>query len=60
MNEKIRELLLGLINDNHYKPLKKEELALIFNIHPAEMPMFYNYLDELKVESCHLIKWDYL
>ena len=55
MNEKIRELLLGLINDNHYKPLKKEELALIFNIHPAEMPMFYNYLDELE-EDGYIVK----
>lgn len=51
MTEKIRESLLGLINDNHYNPLKKEELALIFNIHPAEMPIFYNFLDELEDEG---------
>ena len=55
MTDKIRELLLGLINDNHYKPLKKEELALIFNIHSAEMPMFYNYLDELE-EDGYIVK----
>ena len=51
MTEKIREQLLGLINDPHYNPLKREELALIFNIHPSEMPMFYNFLDELKIKD---------
>ena len=51
MTEKIREQLLGLINDPHYNPLKREELALIFNIHPSEMPMFYNFLDELKTKD---------
>ena len=55
MTEKLRESLLGLINDNHYKPLKKEELALIFNIHPAEMPMFYNFLEELE-EDGYIVK----
>ena len=51
MTEKLREQLLGLINDPHYNPLKREELALIFNIHPSEMPMFYNFLDELEEDS---------
>ena len=51
MTDKIRESLIGLINDKHYNPLKKEELALIFNIHPAEMPMFYNFLDELEEDG---------
>lgn len=51
MTDKLRESLLGLINDNHYNPVKKEELALIFNIHPAEMPMFYNFLDELEEDG---------
>ncbi|WP_018591735.1 ribonuclease R [Terrisporobacter glycolicus] len=51
MTDKLRESLLGLISDNHYNPLKKEELALIFNIHPAEMPMFYNFLDELEEDG---------
>ena len=55
MTEKIREQLLGLINDPHYNPLKREELALIFNIHPSEMPMFYNFLDELE-EDGYIIK----
>lgn len=55
MTEKLRESLLGLINDNHYNPLKKEELALIFNIHPAEMPMFYNFLEELE-EDGYIVK----
>ena len=55
MTEKIREQLLGLINDHHYNPLKREELALIFNIHPSEMPMFYNFLDELE-EDGYIIK----
>lgn len=51
MTDKLKESLLGLISDNHYNPLKKEELALIFNIHPAEMPMFYNFLDELEEDG---------
>ncbi len=51
MTEEIRTSLLGLINDKHYNPLKKEELALIFNIHPAEMPMFCNFLDELEEDG---------
>ncbi|WP_434798250.1 ribonuclease R [Terrisporobacter vanillatitrophus] len=51
MTDKLRESLLGLINDKHYNPIKKEELALIFNIHPAEMPMFYNFLDELEEDG---------
>ena len=51
MTEEIRKSLLGLINDKHYNPLKKEELALIFNIHPAEMAMFYNFLDELEEDG---------
>ena len=55
MTDKLRESLLGLINDKHYNPLKKEELALIFNIHPAEMPMFYNFLDELE-EDGYLVR----
>ena len=55
MTEKIREQLLGLINDPHYNPLKRDELALIFNIHPSEMPMFYNFLDELE-EDGYIIK----
>ena len=55
MTEKLREQLLGLINDPHYNPLKREELALIFNIHPSEMPMFYNFLDELE-EDGYIVK----
>ena len=51
MTEQLREQLLGLINDKHYNPLKKEELALIFNIHSCEMPMFYNFLDELEEDG---------
>ena len=55
MTEKLREQLLGLINDPHYNPLKREELALIFNIHPSEMPMFYNFLDALE-EDGYIVK----
>lgn len=55
MTDKIRESLLGLISDKHYNPLKKEDLALIFNIHPAEMPMFYNFLEELE-EDGYIVK----
>ena len=47
----LKERLLGLINDSAYSPLKKEELAVIFDIHPAEMPMFYNFLDELEEDG---------
>ena len=47
----LKERILGLINDSAYSPLKKEELAVIFDIHPAEMPMFYNFLDELEEDG---------
>ncbi len=47
----LKERLLGLINDDSYNPLKKEELAVIFDIHPTEMPMFYNFLDELEEDG---------
>ena len=47
----LKERLLGLINDPSYTPLKKEELALIFDIHPTEMPMFYNFLEELEEDG---------
>ena len=47
----LKESLLGLIHDPAYNPLKKEELAVIFNIHPAEMAMFFNFLDELEEDG---------
>ena len=47
----LKERLLGLINDPAYTPLKKEELALIFDIHPTEIPMFYNFLEELEEDG---------
>lgn len=47
----LKERLLGLINDAAYNPLKKEELAAIFDIHSSEMPMFYNFLDELEEDG---------
>ncbi|MEG0857605.1 MAG: ribonuclease R [Terrisporobacter sp.] len=55
MTEQLREQILGLITDAHYSPLKKEELAQIFNIHPVEIPMFYNYLEELE-EDGYIVK----
>ncbi|MGL5330912.1 MAG: ribonuclease R [Peptostreptococcaceae bacterium] len=51
MTPGLKESLLGLINEPSYNPLKKEELAIIFNIHSAEMPMFYNFLDELEEDG---------
>ena len=47
----LKERLLGLINDDGYNPLKKEELAVIFDIHHTEMPMFYNFLEELEQDG---------
>ena len=47
----LKESLLGLINESAYNPLKKEELAEIFDIHSSEMPMFYNFLDELEEDG---------
>lgn len=47
----LKERLLGLINEEAYNPLKKEELAIIFDIHSTEMPMFYNFLDELEEDG---------
>ncbi|MBO3444322.1 ribonuclease R [Clostridium sp. CCUG 7971] len=47
----LKERLLGLINDPDYSPLKKEELAVIFDIHACETAMFYNFLDELEEDG---------
>ncbi|MGL5346759.1 MAG: ribonuclease R, partial [Peptostreptococcaceae bacterium] len=47
----LKERVIGLINEPAYNPLKKEELAIIFAIHPTEMPMFYNFLDELEEDG---------
>ena len=47
----LKESIIGLINDPAYNPLKKEELAVIFDIHPAEMAMFFNFLDELEEDG---------
>lgn len=54
MGEELKQKMLGLISEAAYNPLKKEELAMIFDIHHTEMPMFYNFLDEL-VEGGYLI-----
>ena len=54
MGEELKQKLLGLISEAAYNPLKKEELALIFDIHHTEIPMFYNFLDEL-VEDGYLV-----
>lgn len=54
MGEELKQKLLGLVSEAAYNPLKKEELAIIFDIHHTEMPMFYNFLDEL-VEDGYLI-----
>lgn len=51
MTPEIKEKLLALINEKAYKPLKKEELALIFDIHSCEMPMFNNFLEEMQNEG---------
>lgn len=51
MTPGLKEKLLGLLNDDAYNPLKKEELANIFDIHHTEMPMFYNFLDELEEDG---------
>lgn len=47
----LKERLVGFINDPGYNPLKKEELALIFDIHSAEMAMFDNFLNELEEDG---------
>ena len=47
----LKENLIGLINDSDYNPLKKEELANIFDIHLSEMAMFDNFLNELEEDG---------
>ena len=51
----LKERLLGLVREDAYNPLKKEELAVIFDIHASEMPMFYNFLEELEKDG-HICK----
>ncbi len=47
----LKERVMGLLNDEAYSPLKKEELAIIFDIKPTDMPMFYKFLEELEENS---------
>ena len=47
----LKERLLGLINDPAYTPLNKEELSLIIDIQPREMPTLYNFLEELEEDG---------
>ena len=51
MLPRLKESLTGLINDPDYNPLKKEELATIFDIHSSEMAMFDNFLNELEEDG---------
>ncbi|WFD11277.1 ribonuclease R [Tepidibacter hydrothermalis] len=47
----MKETLLTFMRENAYNPLTKEDLSNIFDIHPAERAMFYNFLDELEEEG---------
>ncbi|MEJ8554569.1 ribonuclease R [Tepidibacter sp. Z1-5] len=47
----MKETLLKFMKENAYNPLTKEDLSNIFDIHPAERAMFYNFLDELEEEG---------
>ncbi|MCT4508642.1 MAG: ribonuclease R [Tepidibacter sp.] len=47
----MKETLLMFMKESAYNPLTKEELSNIFDIHPAERAMFYNFLDELEEEG---------
>lgn len=51
MLPRLKESLTGLINNPDYNPLKKEELATIFDIHSSEMAMFDNFLNELEEDG---------
>lgn len=51
MTPEIRASLLGLINEESYNPLKKEDLAAIFDIHSSEMPLFFNFIKELEEDG---------
>ncbi|SHH01224.1 ribonuclease R [Tepidibacter thalassicus] len=47
----MKETLLKFMKEKAYNPLTREELAAIFDIHPSERAMFYNFLDELEEDG---------
>ncbi|TQQ85525.1 ribonuclease R [Peptacetobacter hominis] len=55
MIDKVKEHLIGLVNEPGYAPLTKEELAKIFMVHKTERPLFYTYIDELE-EDGYIVK----
>lgn len=48
---KIKEVIVEFMKEENYKPLKKEELAKIFDIHRKEMKEFTKLLDDMEKEG---------
>ncbi|MDR1773917.1 MAG: ribonuclease R, partial [Clostridioides sp.] len=51
MIENIREKILNLIDEEHYKPLKVKELSMIFGVNSLEIDDFYKLIDDLDKEG---------
>ncbi|KMT20797.1 ribonuclease R [Clostridium cylindrosporum] len=48
---KIKEQIIAFMREEAYKPLKAQEIALIFDIGKKDMPMFIEILDSMEAEG---------
>lgn len=48
---KIQENIINFMREEAYKPMKAEELAIIFDVHKDEWTQFYKVLEEMEAEG---------
>lgn len=48
---KIQENIINFMREEAYKPMKAEELAIIFDVHKNEWAQFYKVLEEMEAEG---------
>ena len=48
--EKMRDMIIELVNDEVYNPVRKEELAAMLNINSKDIHAFYNLINEMEKE----------
>jgi ribonuclease R len=48
---KIQENIINFMREEAYKPMKAEELAVIFDVHKDEWVQFYKVLEEMEAEG---------
>lgn len=49
--EERQEKLLGFMSDKQYRPMTSKDIALMLDIQPQDMPMFYDMLSNLEAKG---------